>query len=176
MINFMISSQVKLGGLILLAALFLQGCGGERTTPYNPSSSSSSSSSSSAASVSVSIIAQGTFTSGGLDHEDKRLQVMRDADDFYDITNNYVNSNLPQPNFSEGQAILVDLGNVNGCAQHLNFSSLRAEKAGADSVKVVVSYTESAANTAGCSTAVTRPYQLYYVESRGSLLVEEKIL
>lgn len=173
MINFLFSSHVKRGGLVVLAALFLQACGGERTTPYNPSSSSSSSS---AASVTTQVITQATNTSSVLDHSDKRLQVIRNENDFFDITDGYVDFNLATQNFTSGQVVLLDLGEQDSCQQRLDFNSLRAEEAGDESVKVVITYRERAATSGTCTSVISRPFYLYYVQSRGTLIVEESIL
>lgn len=173
MINFLFSSHVKRGGLVVLAALFLQACGGERTTPYNPSSSSSSSS---AASVTTQVITQATNTSSVLDHSDKRLQVIRNENDFFDITDGYVDFNLATQNFTSGQVVLLDLGEQDSCQQRLDFNSLRAEEAGDENVKVVITYRERAATSGTCTSVISRPFYLYYVQSRGTLIVEESIL
>jgi hypothetical protein len=173
MINFMFSSHVKISGLVLLAVILLQGCGGERTTPYDPGSSSSSSS---AVSVTAQVIAQATTVSGVLDHSDKRLQVMRNENDFFDITDGYVNFNLDSQNFTNGQVVLLDLGEQDSCKQRLDFNSLRAQESGGDSVKVVVTYRERAATSGACTSVLSRPFYLYYVQSRGTLIFEESIL
>ncbi len=168
----MFSSHVKISGLVLLAVILLQGCGGERTTPYNPSSSSSSSS---AAAVNTQTITQGTSTRIELDHSDKRLQVMRNRDDYYDITDYYVNDNLPEQNFDNGQVVLIDLGEQDSCKQRLEFSSLRAEEAGSEGVKVVISYRALAAVSTACTSVKTRPYYVYWVQSRDTLIFGETI-
>lgn len=173
MINFLFSAQLKVGLILGLAALLLQSCGGERTTPYNPSSSSSSSS---AVSVTTQVITQATTTSSVLDYSDKRLQVIRNENDFFDITDGYVNFNLDSQNFTNGQVVLLDLGEQDSCKQHLDFNSLRAEEAGEDSVKVVVTYRERAAASGTCTSVLSRPFYLYYVQSRGTLIFEESIL
>lgn len=173
MINFLFSFQLKRGFMVVLAALLLQGCGGERTTPYNPSSSSSSSS---AVSVTTQVITQATSTSSLLDHSDKRLQVMRNENDFFDITDAYVDFNLATQDFTNGQVVLLDLGEQDSCQQRLDFNSLRAEEAGDDSVKVVITYRERAATSGTCTSVKSRPFYLYYVQSRGTLIFEESIL
>lgn len=173
MINFLFSSQLKVGLILGSVVLLLQSCGGERTTPYNPSSSSSSSS---AVSVTTQVITQATTTSSVLDHSDKRLQVIRNENDFFDITDGYVNFNLDSQNFTNGQVVLLDLGEQDSCKQHLDFNSLRAEEAGEDSVKVVVTYRERAATSGTCTSVLSRPFYLYYVQSRGTLIFEESIL
>ena len=154
----------------LLAVMLVQACGGERTAPYNPVTSSSSSS---GAKVTTSIISQGTATAVALDYSDKSLQVMRNENDFYGISNGYVNVNLPPPNFTNGQVVLLDLGAQDSCKQRLDFNSIRAEEAGVESVKVIISYRERTATPTGCTSALTRPFYFYYVESRGTLIVEE---
>lgn len=156
----------------LLAVLLLQACGGERTEPYNPGNSSSSSS---AIRVTASVITQGTASTSVLDYSDKRLQVMRNEDDFYDISNGYLNVNLPPPNFTNGQVVLLDLGEQDSCKQRLEFNSLHAEEAGDKSVKVIVSYRERAAVTTGCISVLTRPFYFYYVDSSGTLLFKEEL-
>ena len=172
MINYMFTSRAKLGLTVLLTAAFLQGCGAERTTPFNPDVSSSSSS---AAAINTQTITQGTSTPIGLDHSDKRLQVMRNSDDYDDITNYYVNVNLPEQNFDNGQVVLIDLGEQDSCKQRLEFSSLRAEDAGTEAVKVVVSYRQIAAVTTACTPVITRPYYVYYVQSRDVLIFGETV-
>lgn len=173
MINFLFCPHVKRGLVVVLAALLLQACGGERTTPFNPSSSSSSSS---AASITTQVITQATSTSRVLDHSDKRLQVIRSESDFFDITDAYVDFNLATQNFTGGQVVLLDLGDQNSCQQRLDFNSLRAEEAGDESVKVVITYRERAATSGTCTSVSSRPFYLYYVESRGTIIFEESIL
>ncbi len=172
MINFLFSSYLKQGLMVVVAGLVLQGCGGERTTPFNPDLSSSSSS---AAAVTTQLIRQGTATSMVLDYSDKRLQVMREDDEYYDLTDYYDTSGWPSQNFDNGQVVLIDLGEQDSCKQRLEFSSLRAEDAGTEGVKVVVSYRQIAAVTTGCTSVVTRPYYLYYVQSRDVLIFGETI-
>jgi hypothetical protein len=172
MTNILRFAHIKLGAVTLLAAIFLQGCGAERTTPYNPDISSSSSS---AIAVTTQSITQGTTTSSVLDHNDKRLQVMRNSDDYYDITDGYVNFNLQSQNFTDGQVVLIDLGEQDSCKQHLEFNSIRAEEAGAEGVKVVISYRAIAAVSTTCTPVITRPYYLYYVQSRDALIFSETI-
>lgn len=173
MTNFLFSSRAKLGLTVLLTAAFLQGCGAERTTPFNPDVSSSSSS---AAAVTTQVITQGTATSSVLDYTDKRLQVMRESVEYYDITDYYENSSLPEQKFDIGQVVLIDLGKQDSCKQHLEFSSLRAEDAGTEGVKVVVSYRQIAAVTTACTPVITRPYYVYYVQSRDALIFGETLL
>ncbi len=173
MINFLFYPHVKRSLILMLAALLLQACGGERTTPYNPSSSSSSSS---AVSIPTQVITQATSTARLLDHSDKRLQVMRNENDFFDITDAYVDFNLATQNFTTGQVVLVDLGDQNACQQRLDFNSLRAEEAGDESVKVVITYRERAATSGTCNSVSSRPCYLYYIESRGTIIFEESIL
>lgn len=159
--------------MMVLVTLLCQSCGGERTTPYNPSSSSSSSS---VVAVSVQAITQGTTTSSVLDHSDKRVQVIRNENDFFDITDAYVDFNLATQNFTSGQVVLLDLGEQNSCQQHLEFNSLRAEEVGNNSVKIVVAYRERAAVDGACTSVKSRPYYLYYVQSRGTIVFEETFL
>jgi hypothetical protein len=172
MTNFLFSSRAKLGLTVLLTAAFLQGCGAERTTPFNPDLSSSSSS---AAAVTTQLIRQGTATSMVLDYSDKRLQVMREDDEYYDLTDYYDTSGWPSQNFDNGQVVLIDLGEQDSCKQRLEFSSLRAEDAGTEGVKVVVGYRALAAVSTACTSVKTRPYYIYYVESRDALIFGETI-
>ncbi len=170
MINFLFSSQIKFGFIVVLVGLLLQGCGGERTTPYNPSSSSSSSS---ATKVVAELITQGTNTLRDIDYKEKSLHVMRDSKEFFNFVDKYTNLNPEPPNFNSGQVVLVDMGNQESCKKRLEFNSLRAEEAGDDSVKVVVTYREIAAISGDC--VISRPFYFYYIESRGHLIVEESV-
>lgn len=177
MINLLARQFHAAAGVVscLMAVVLLVGCGAERTTPYNPAVTGSSSSSSAVA-VSTSVITQANQTTSVIDHTDKRLQVIREQGDFYNISDAYVNFNPSPPDFTTGQVVLLDLGVQDSCKQHLDFNSIRAEQAGNNSVKLVVSYQERAAITTGCTSVTIRPFYFYYVGSRGTLIVEENLL
>jgi hypothetical protein len=171
-----VSKQLNTLGALLfcaLASVLLQGCGAERTTPFDPDNSSSSSSQ--AVSVDVAQILVGTEPHTDIDHKEKNLNVMRDEDEYVKIGDYYVSTGLDEQNFDDGQVVLIDMGDTDGCKQHLTFSSLTAKEAGDDSVKVVIKYNEVAAGTSNCSSTNTRPFYFYYVRSRGALVFEENI-
>ncbi len=177
MINFLAATKTQITIVSIAAALLLQGCGAERTTDFNPDTSASSSSSS-APKVSVEQITQGTDPYMVQDYSDKRLQVAREEDDFFEFKNSYTTTLTDTPNFTKGQVVLVDMGEQDSCKQHLEFNSLRAEEAGSEAVKVVISYTAKAAvsATTTCTSVKTRPFYFYYVDSRDQLIFAETVL
>jgi len=177
MTRFVNKQLNTLGALLFcaLASVLLQGCGAERTTPFDPDTSSSSSSSS-VTKIDVNEEASGTQPfSSTIDHKDKSLNVMRSDEEYNTIANFYVDHTLDDVSFTAGQVVLVDMGETNDCDRHLDFSSLTAQEDGDNSIRVVVKYNERAENLANCS-GTTRPYYFYYIDQRGPIIFEEKIL
>lgn len=174
MTNFFSSLKLNFSLVCVAAVLCLQGCGGERTTSFNPSASSSSSSSS-VTKIETSLVKQDTSITGTVDHPAKSLRVMREYTEFGHLVDSYTNDNPADPGFANGQVVLVDMGVTNACDRHLDFSSLTAQEDGDSSIRVVVKYNERAENRSGCS-GTTRPYYFYYVKKRGPVVFEEIIL
>jgi uncharacterized protein YceK len=156
---------------VCTAAILLQGCGAERSTPYSPDSSSSSSS---VTSVTITELTEGESPRLVVDNIDKNIQVFHGRDAYFNIGDRYSNS-LVEQDFTAGQVVLVDLGETDSCANRLVFSSVSAQTEGVNSVKLVISYSEKTAITSGCTSLITHPYRFYYIKSRGPLVVEENI-
>lgn len=208
MINFINQQSNSLLTVLLctLVAMLLQGCGAERTTPYDPitpsncssssrsssssevnssssssssscvsSSSSTSSSSSSASSVAQELLWSATKTATVIDKKEKNVQVIRTDTDFYKLADAYVDRVLEVPDLTTGQVVLIDDGDVDSCAAHLEFNSkLTAVELTDASVKVTVNYIEKPTLT-NCSSTFTRPYYFYYLKTKKLLVFEEKI-
>jgi hypothetical protein len=176
MTNFSASIKLNVSLVCLAAALCLQGCGGERTTAFNPGSSSSNSSSS-VAKIESSLLKEGTVSNYDLlDHKEKSLNVISEYTEYTHLIDQYTDDTPNTPDFDAGQLVLVDMGNTKGCDRHLSFSSLSAQEYGDSAVKVVVKYNERAENRTDCSNTTTRPYYFYYVKKRGLVVFEEIIL
>ncbi len=208
--------------IALCAAILLQGCGAERSTPFNPqvpssncssssssssssdssssldifdassssvsssssssfsscsssSNTSSSSSASSTSSVATELIWSATQTTTVIEKQEKNIQVMRNATDFFAVADAYADRSLEAPNFDEGQVVLIDDGQVDTCAAHLEFnSSLIAAELTDNTVKVTLHYIEKP-KLDRCSSTFTRPYYFYYLKTKKLLVFEEKI-
>lgn len=174
MTNFFASLKLNFSLVCVAAVLCLQGCGGERTTSFNPSVSSSSSSTPNK--VLVELLVQGTDPYHEQDYSDKRVQAAREEKDYFFFKDSFTTALIDKPNFEKGQVVVVDLGAQDTCKQHLEFSSLRAEEAGDEAVKVVISYKAKAAVTSNCTSTTPRPFYFYYVDSRDQLIISETIL
>lgn len=151
----------------------LQGCGGERTAPFNPGSSSSSSS---VTSVDATQLTQGTTTRVVPQYKEHSLHVARDQTEFYKYVDEYSTINLDLPDFTTGQVIIVDGGDTDSCKKKVIFNRLTAQQDGNNSVKVVVSYSESADVTTTCTSVISRPYYFYYIKSLNTIIFSEDII
>jgi len=91
------------------------------------------------------------------------------------VSNAYVNFNLENQNFNEGQVILVDDGEIDGCSAHLEFNSkLSAFVLTDNSVKVILNYVERP-KLEKCSPTFTRPFYFYYIKTTKPLVIEQKV-
>lgn len=121
------------------------------------------------------LIWSGTQTYTVIDKKEKNIQVLRNSNDFYATSNAYVNSNLDDQNFDEGQVVLIDDGEVNSCNAHLEFNSnISAQELTDNTVKVTVNYVEKPALDK-CSPSLSRPFYFYYFKTKKLLVFEEKI-
>lgn len=101
---------------------------------------------------------------------------MRTENDFYSVANAYVDHNLETQNFDEGQVILIDDGDVDSCAAHLEFNStMTANELTDNTVKVTLNYVEKP-KLDKCSSTFSRPFYFYYLKTRKLLVFEEKIV
>lgn len=139
------------------------------------SSSSSSSSSASGSSISYTLIWSGSQTNTVIEKKEKNVQSIRTSADFHSIANTYVNQNLDEQNFDEGQVILVDDGEVDSCAAHLEFNaSLSVVELTENTAKATLNYVEKP-KLEKCSSTFSRPFYFYYLKTKKNLVFEEKI-
>lgn len=140
------------------------------------SSSSVSSSSSSGSSVAYTLIWSGSQTNTVIEKKEKNIQYIRNSTEFHKIANAYVNQNLEEQNFEAGQVILVDDGEVDSCAAHLQFNgTLSLTDVSETSVKITLNYLEKQ-KLEKCSSSFSRPFYFYYVDTRKLPVFEEKIV
>jgi hypothetical protein len=122
------------------------------------------------------LIWSGTQTVTVIEKKEKNIQVIRTNGDFHRIANTYVNVDLNDQNFDEGQVVLVDDGEVDSCAVHLEFNSnISALELTDNTVKVTINYVERPALDK-CSSAFSRPFYFYYLKTKKLLVFEEKIV
>jgi uncharacterized beta-barrel protein YwiB (DUF1934 family) len=122
------------------------------------------------------VIWSGTQTHTVIDKKEKNIQVMRTSTDFYTAANAYLDFNPEQQNFDEGQVVLVDDGEVDSCAAHLEFNSIiNAVELTDNTVKITVNYVEKP-KLDKCSSTFSRPFYFYYFKTKKLLVFEEKIV
>jgi len=110
-----------------------------------------------------------------IDKKEKNNQVVRTNADFHALADAYVNFNLDDQNFDEGQVVLVDDGEVDSCAAHLEFNSnISAVELTDNTVKVTINYIEKP-KLDKCSSTFSRPFYFYYLKTKKLLVLEEKI-
>ncbi len=118
----------------------------------------------------------GNQTNTVIEKKEKNVQYIRNSADFHNIANAYVNQNLEEQNFETGQVILVDDGEVDSCAAHLQFNeTLGLTDISDASVKITLNYLEKP-NVEKCSSSFSRPFYFYYVNTRKLPVFEEKIV
>ena len=187
----------------LLGAL-LQGCGAERDTPFNPSTTSSSSSSSLGNSIDspTNILleqqnqTERTEPSPLLQSTSKQLIAIRTPDEmnyYWDLYINDFDWSTDVVDFTEGQVFLWDGGEQGNCDPLLDFASIKAYDHSPNSVKLVIKYTDvgkpssssSSSSSSGSSYSEpnctidtqnpNHPFRFYYVHSRKVLVFQEEI-
>lgn len=158
---------------LLLSIGLIAGCGAERDTAFNPDTDTEETGDL----VDSSLIEAGNQkeTNILLDEDNRRLQVIKNENDFSALLDSYSLTNFDEPDFENGQVVLIDMGETDSCEERLTFSSLKAYETGDKGVKVVITYNEQAAATSDCTSSVTRPYRVHYIESTGSLVFEESM-
>lgn len=110
-----------------------------------------------------------------IDKKEKNVQVVRTNADFHALVDAYVDHSLNDEDFDEGQVVLVDDGEVDSCAAHLEFNSnISAVELTDNSVKVTINYIEKP-KLDKCSPTLSRPFYFYYLKTRKLLVLEEKI-
>lgn len=159
---------------LLLSLSVIAGCGAERDEPFNPDTDEDET----GEVVDVNPVESGDQLDDAneeLAEDDKRLQVLKTSADFRNLLEFYSTANPTEPDFTGGQVILIDMGEIDNCDEHLTFREVDAYETGDNGVKVVISYNEVAAKTSNCTSEFSRLYWFYHIESTGPLVFEEKI-
>lgn len=177
-----------------LLGCLLQGCGAERDTAFNPSTTSSSSSSSLGTSLSgTERLYSGTTPLYTPDDLNKKLVAIRNETQMDYYWGKYV-SNDPWDgdvvNFDEGQVLLIDRGQLGQCDSLISIKSVAFYDYSPNSIKAVIKYDDtgnsSSASSASSSSysepncddglgTVNQPFRFYYVPSRKVLVIQEDI-
>lgn len=157
--------------------LLLVGCGAERDEPFDPGVSDDDDDS--VESISIRKVVSGEQPLLAIDGQ-KQLLVLRDEDDYFLFLDRYTDQLLAyEPDFSEGQVVLIDLGERedNQCTYQLELITVSAQTIDEDTAELNVKY---GANTLDTSDAcpeedpdTIRPFYFYYVDTRSQLLIVE---
>ncbi len=187
-----ISKNLHLLLCIGLLGSLLQGCGAERDTPFNPSTTSSSSSSSLGTTLSgTERLYSGTTPLYTPPDLNKKLLVIRDDVQMDYYWGKYV-SNDPWDadivNFEEGQVLLIDRGQLGQCDSLIDIKSVAFYDHSANTVKAVIKYGDSGNSSSASSSSsnsapncindlgtINQPFRFYYVPSRKVLVIQEDI-
>lgn len=176
------SKRIFTLGAPLALSLLLAACGGEREEPFNPSEPEEVRDP-----VAVSFVFEDSSTddlSGypSTDVASRRLEIIRDAEDFGFLTDLYSNEFVTEPDFEQGQVVLYDSGwfDDSVCAQQLNLDRIQAFSITEDEsvVEVVLTYRRSEADEdADCDDAEIplRTWEFHYIETRADLVVVEEV-
>ena len=195
---------LKFTFIALVAGLFLQGCGAERTTPFNSissnsscssnssssssssynsssSSKSSSSCSSSSSSLGASIDVEPVYSNKAITHgtpKNKNVQIIQTDEDYQKIVSGqYAQySDLPLKDLTTGQIVLISDGENNGCETHVEFNkNISANQMGENAVLVKVNYNMKP-QTNGCSpSSPSTSFSIYYIPTKKILVIQEVI-
>ncbi len=168
-------------GAPLALSLLLAACGGEREEGFNPSEPEEIRDP-----VAVSFVYEDNSTdelSGypPTDVASRRLEIIRDAEDFGFLTDLYSDEFVTEPDFEQGQVVLYDSGwfDDSVCAQQLNLDRIQAFSVTEDEsvVEVVLTYRRSEADEdADCEAEIPfRTWEFHYVETRADLIVVEEV-
>lgn len=169
---------MKYGGLLAWCwvLLLVGACGAERDEPFDPGVSDEDDA---AESISIRKVVSGEQSLLAIDGQ-KQLLVLRDEDDYFLFLDRYTDQLLAyEPDFSEGQVVLIDLGDRedNNCSYQLELVTVSAQKIDDNTAQLKVKY---GANTLDTSDACPesdpesiRPFYFYYVDTRSQLVIAE---
>lgn len=176
-------NKLWLSALLLAGLVSLQGCGGSRDEPFNPADPVEEDSDAGKASVTIEDEHFGTnplrltSTEGS-----KRLGIITTEADYFDILTDYIEvAGVEPPNFSTGQVVYYDAGPVNGnpCVHKLTYNSISALQENDNVVKVIIKYNDVRPTTdTTCDDEMenpTRPFHFFYLHSRDSVIISERV-
>ena len=100
---------------------------------------------------------------------------MRSEAEFDSFATAYVGYTLNAQDFTQGQVLLVDDGDVNNCDAHLAFNTkISAQELTDNTVKVTLGYTEKPTQT-NCLPSSSHPFYFYFVNTRKLLVLDDKL-
>ena len=180
---------------ILISTIVLQGCGGQRDEPFNPSTSSTGAG---ATVESRLILSEDKVKMPRLDG--KHYLVINTDKELTDVWDAYTDTQLDKTlaDMSVGRAILYDAGEIGNCPQKLSYKGPVANETSVNSVTIYFKFDDadkassaassnsslsskssnssSSSNSSACvSTKPSRPFYIYYVHSRKELLYGELV-
>lgn len=167
--------------IIIVSAVLLQACGGQRDEPFNASSSSSQGSS-----IPVKKILAGDQPDGVTEVEvDPALVTITDAARLKFYWEKYSTTPVSTvPNFDKGQVLLLDLGQKAACDRKSTYTSIKAYQKTSGVVVVQYFMKKIGSSSSSSATATTRvcddetlsqPFYFFYIESLDLLEVIEEV-
>ncbi|WP_020210732.1 hypothetical protein [Gilvimarinus chinensis] len=159
----------------------LVGCGAERDEPFDPDLPVDDEGDSTAVRIDATKVIDGQQTLFDIEGE-KQTHVFRDQEAYWLFLDRYTDL-LPvnEPDFDEGQVVLVDLGEQEDsqCQDYLSLESVAAYESGDSGARLSLTYNlNEAVESNGCpdeEAELIRPYYFYYIATRRPMVVSESI-
>lgn len=155
----------------------LSACGAARDDDFEPPDSEDPD----AEPISRVLLADGNSTLLAIDRESKRLEVVTNSDDYFQLLDRYTSAQVEVPNFDNGQVLLYDGGDVadSNCVGKLELSRVSAEEVSDTLARVILEYQEFEPTASGpqCpdDPQLIRPFAFYFIETTAELMVVEQL-
>jgi hypothetical protein len=167
--------------LLLSGSVLLQACGAAREEPFDPADPEPEP----PEPVNVSLLIEDNEIRVVLDSDDKAILVARTEEEYFRLADIYMADGRVRPNTPDmetGQVVFFDAGIVDNrnCARKLQLrtADARGEQTADDVVTLVLrhdNFVPAAGSVCTGDPANVRPYAVFYIESRGDLMVREEL-
>lgn len=197
MLNALLSQSSRgIMGLVI-CSLSLAACGGgDRDTPFNPGTGNSSNSSLLTGGQKITITRMLDKNNPALPFgEHKQIVVLRDDNEFYKYWQAYAPDEVYDSNlvdFEVGQVVLYDQGAINNCDANITFRTYSANDLSTNTARVIFDYRDmskpssnssseySSSSLTSCANSsagviYNRVFRFYFVETRKTIMFEEKV-
>lgn len=165
----------------LAAVLSLAACGGEREEPFNPTEPEVIRDPLAVSFVYEDSRTDRNATYPATDVGSRRIEIIRDSEDFGELIDAYSPDFVSEPDFEEGQVLLYDSGWIDNsaCAQQVLLDRVQAFNVTEDEsvAELVLTFDRTEADPeAECEGETPfRVYEFHYIETRAHLMLVEEI-
>ncbi len=132
--------------------------------------------------VTVTLLVEGNETLHVIDRESKRLEVLTNSDDYFQLLDRYTSAQVEAVDFGNAQVLLYDAGDVEtgNCVDRLELRQVSAEEVVDTSVvRVILAYDEVAATASGVNCpeqpVFERPFGFYLIQSTAKAVIVERL-